>query len=85
MTGGNTLNGKKFIPLCMLGYPQLQNDQMLIMTKGKGLDDRDNFCSMLNLFLRSFFSCPNTGRDMGEIQATSCLVFPACRSGPVMR
>lgn len=39
MTGGNTLNGKKFIPLCMLGYPQLQNDQMLIMTKGKGLDD----------------------------------------------
>ena len=88
MTGGNTLNGKQFISLCMLGHPQSQNDQLLIMTKAKGLeyDDQDNFCSMLHLFFEGFFfSCPRTQRDKGEIQVMSCSLFQACMSGPVMR
>lgn len=61
MTGGNTVNGKQFISLCMLGHPQIQNDQLLIMTKGKGLeyDDQENFCSMLHLFLRPLFMSEN--------------------------
>ena len=49
--------GSNLFFLCMLGHPQSQNDQLLIMTKGKGLDydDQDHFCSMLNMFSKPFF------------------------------